>query len=89
MAPPCTDFGTGRHCDNGAVGMLDILVASEGGIVDILDGIVAVGSADALELALVGAVDRHLLEDSVARCQGREAEDDRLNLHDYSGARPR
>jgi len=72
VSPPGTDLGAGGDLDDGLVLELDVGVAGKVGVVDVLDGVVAGGSADALELALVDAVDRHLLEDGVG-VGGRDA----------------
>lgn len=83
VPPPGADLGAGGHGDDGVVLELEVLVAGEGGVVDILDRVVAGRRADALQLALFHTVDRHLLEDGMARGDSREAQDDREGLHDF------
>lgn len=80
MPPPGTDSGAGWDLDHGVIPQLDVGVAGKVGVVDVLDGEVAVGSADALELALVDAVNRHLLEDGVG-ADGRSQGDESEGLH--------
>jgi hypothetical protein len=75
VLPPGADGGAGGDLDDGAVAVLDVGVAGKVGVVDVLDGVVARGSADALELALVDAVNRHALEDGVA-ADGRRQSDE-------------
>lgn len=62
MAPPSSNLCASRNRNDSLVEMGQALVASERPIVDILDGIVAVGSSYALQLALIDTVDGDLLE---------------------------
>lgn len=82
MAPPRADLGARRDLDDGAVLELEVGVAGKVGMVDLLDRVVAGGCPETLELALVHAVDRHLLEDGVGidRRRGRQG-DKRESLH--------
>ena len=57
VLPPCADAGTSGDLNDVVVLDLDVRIASNVGVVDVLNGVVAVGGADALELALVLAVD--------------------------------
>lgn len=66
VSPPRTDLSASRNLDDGLVLELDVCVTGKIGVADILDGEVTGRSANALELALVDAVDRHLLEDAVS-----------------------
>jgi hypothetical protein len=75
VLPPRADAGTSGDPDDVVVLELDAGVAGNVGVVDVLDGVVAVGGADALELALVLAVDRQLLEDGVAADGGRQSDE--------------
>ena len=83
VLPPGADAGAGGHLDDGAVEELQVGVAGHAGAVDVLDRVVAVGGAHALELALVLAVDRHPLEDGVAADGGRQG-DESEGLHLWS-----
>lgn len=75
VTPPCSYFCAGGDADDIVVFVADIFVAGEGGVVDVLDGVVGVGCSHALELALVDAVDGEALEDGVGGCgAGCEAE---------------
>lgn len=82
MAPPRADLSTRRDLDDGAVLELEVGVAGKVGMVDVLDRVVAGGCPETLELALVHAVDRHLLEDGVGvdSRRGRQG-DKRESLH--------
>jgi hypothetical protein len=80
VLPPRANAGPGGHLVDGVVLVLDVGVASKRGVVDVLDGVVAARGADTLELALVGAVDRHALEDGVG-ADGRRQSDKSEGLH--------
>ena len=71
MAPPGTDLGSGRDRDYSTILMPNVLVARETRIVHVLDRVVAVWSANALQLTLVDTIDPHLLERSMCR-HGRD-----------------
>lgn len=75
MLPPGANLGARGDLDDGAVLELEVGVAGEIRVVDVLDGRVAVRSPDTLELALVHAVDRHLLEDGVRADGGRQGDE--------------
>jgi len=80
MSPPGTDTSTGRDGDDVVVLELDVGVAREVGMVDVLDGVVAIRSTDTPELTLIGAVDGHLLEDGVG-VDSRGRQEERKTLH--------
>lgn len=75
MPPPGTNASAGRNRDDVAVLVNDALVACEGAVAHVLDGVVARRGPDALELALVSAVDAHLLEDGVGGPEAEEREE--------------
>lgn len=66
MSPPSSNLSASRNRDHIVVFMLDILVASKVGILDILNRVVGVWSSDAFELPLVYTINRQLLKDSMA-----------------------
>lgn len=76
MPPPCADARTWSDSVHIVVLVLEVLVAGELSIVDVLERVVAVGSADTPELALVCAVDGYLLEDRVPGGRGDKSQDD-------------
>jgi hypothetical protein len=75
VAPPSTDLGSGRDGNDGVVLELDARVAGKVAVVDILKWIVAGRGANALQLALILAIHRHLLEDGVTAGRSHEGED--------------
>lgn len=77
VAPPSADLGAGGDRDDGAILMLEVLVAREVCVVDVLDRVVTVRGADALELTLVGPVDRYLLEYGMRGREGRRKAQER------------
>lgn len=89
MPPPGTDLGARRDGDDVAVLVLNVVVASEAAVVDVLDRVVAGGGPDPLQSALVDAVDRELLKDGMAGNTDGEAEDYCRDLHGASSSRSR
>lgn len=59
MLPPCANLCASRNRDHGGRNRaVQARVARDVSALDVLDRVVGVGRADAIELALVGAVDR-------------------------------
>ncbi len=85
VSPPGSDSGSRWNRDYRAILVLNVLVAGKTRVVDILDRVVAVRGANSLQLALVSAVDRYLLEDCMCGREGHEACEGDCDLHsEYS-----
>jgi hypothetical protein len=69
VTPPGAELCSRRYAYHGIVFVLDVFVTSKGRIVDVRDGVVGIRRTDALELALIDAVNRDSLKDTVS-CGG-------------------
>lgn len=80
VSPPVSNLGTSRNGKD--VAILDRYgVASNIGALNVENRVIVGRSTDALELALIGTVDGHLLEDGVAAGRGHEGSEDGSGLH--------
>jgi len=77
MSPPSSNSGSSWDRNHRVVLVLDIGVAGKVPMVDVLDGVVGAWSTNSLKLALLGSVDRHLLEYGVGVCQARQGKNSR------------
>ena len=77
VTPPSTDLGSGRDGNDGVVFELDALVACKTTVVDILNWTVAGRGTNALQLALIHTIHRHLLEDGVTAGRSRKGKNSR------------
>jgi hypothetical protein len=66
MSPPGTNSCTSWHGYDGVILVLNAGVAGEVPVVDVLEGVVARRCPNTFQLALVGSIDRDLLEDGVS-----------------------
>ena len=84
MPPPGTNLGSCRDRDYCTILMPDVLVARKARIVHVLDWVVTVWRANAFQLTLVDAINRHLLENGMGRCESSYAQKYGEGLHNRS-----
>ena len=80
VSPPVSNLGTSRNGKDVAVLDRGNIAGDVSGL-DVENGVVVGRSTDAPELALIGTVDGHLLEDGVGTGRGREGREDGSGLH--------
>jgi len=87
VTPPRADLGSGRDRDDSVVLVL-LGIASHVGIVNVLDGVIVAWGADALQLALLNAINRDFLKDGVGAGGSRKRENlESLHLDQSVGLR--
>ena len=80
MSPPVSNLGTSRNGKDVAVLNRSNIASNVSGLY-VENGVVVGRSTDALELALIGTVDGHLLENGVGAGRGHEGREDGSGLH--------